>query len=87
MWYSIYLLSPQLLFSITLDKEAENYRINPNIRACPYKRKMGKGAAHNSNIRACPSVRVENISWKALNLPFFFLFIKACPYIRVNTVL
>ena len=48
-----------------------SYRINPNIRACPYKRKLGK-SAHNSNIRACPSVRVK-----------FFFFINHVPNFRI----
>ena len=58
-----------------------------DVRACPNIRKLGafiyekcvpqyakNGYPYKEFIMACPSVRVENISWKALNLPIFFVY-------------
>ena len=59
-----------------------SYRINPNIRACPYKRKLGKGV-HNSNRKAYPSDRVKILFFLA-SVPNFriHLFFIRNPFIR-----
>ena len=62
-----------------------SYRINPNIRACPYKRKLGKGA-HNSIIRVCPSVRVKIIFSIAYEPNFRIEGHAYCPFLRVKII-